>query len=282
MHDFAENLCPDSVAAPISVGSIPFREGEADRINGFCRCEAYYIFYVSEGSLPVCADFCEIPVNEGSLLVLPPGSVWRIQADTACSGKHVSFVPDSSCFTDNDIRFLRSAGVFCSFGKAHVIDVKAEPVGEILELLRNELDGEKRPYREETSLCLLRSLLYAAERQFLATRSDVPCGLARMFCMAVEEGFRVNRNADHYVNMLQINEKSLSRQLREVSGMTPKAYIDSRIVLEAKRMLACSKITVKEISGKLGFGEQSNFNKYFRKFTGVTPAMFRSALTDRL
>lgn len=282
MHDFAENSCPDSVAAPIGVGSIPFREGEADRINGFCRCDAYYIFYVSEGSLTVCADFSEISVNEGFLLALPPGSVWRIQADTACSGKLVSFAPDSSCFSDEDIRFLRSAEVLSSFGKAHVIDVKAEPVGEILELLKNELDSEKRPYREETSLCLLRSVLYAAERQYLAVRSDVPCGLARMFCRAVEEGFRANRNADHYVNMLQMNEKSLSRQLREVSGMTPKAYIDSRIVLEAKRMLACSKITVKEISGKLGFGEQSNFNKYFRKFTGVTPAMFRSTVTDRL
>ena len=282
MHDFAENSCPNSVAAPISVGSILFREGEADRINGFCRCDAYYIFYVSEGSLTVCADFSEISVNEGFLLALPPGSVWRIQADTACSGKLVSFSPDSSCFSDEDIRFLRSAEVFSSFGKAHVIDAKAEPVGEILELLKNELDSEKCPYREETSLCLLRSVLYAAERQCLAVRSDVPCGLARMFCRAVEEGFRASRNADHYVNMLQINEKSLSRQLREVSGMTPKAYIDSRIVLEAKRMLACSKSPVKEISGKLGFGEQSNFNKYFRKFTGVTPAMFRSTVTDRL
>lgn len=281
MHDFAKNSCLDSVAAPASVAAIPFREGEACRTSGFCRCDAYYILYVSEGSLTVCADFSEIPVNKGFLLVLLPGSVWRIQAATACSGKLVSFAPDSSCFTDDDIMFLHSAEAFSPFGKAHAIDVKAEPVEEILELLKNELDGEKRSYREEISLCLLRSLLYAAERQCLAVRSDVPCGLARMFCRAVEKEFRANRNADHYVNMLHINEKSLSRQLREVSGMTPKAYIDSRIVLEAKRMLACSKMTVKEISGKLGFGEQSNFNKYFRKFTGMTPAMFRSAVTDR-
>ena len=150
MHDFAENSCPNSVAAPISVGSILFREGEADRINGFCRCDAYYIFYVSEGSLTVCADFSEISVNEGFLLALPPGSVWRIQADTACSGKLVSFSPDSSCFSDEDIRFLRSAEVFSSFGKAHVIDAKAEPVGEILELLNVLI------VRKHLSVCCVR------------------------------------------------------------------------------------------------------------------------------
>lgn len=46
-------------------------------------------------------------------------------------------------------------------------------------------------------------------------------------------------------------------------------------MLEAKRLLAYSSLSIKEIGFELGFGEPTNFNKYFRKHTGMAPMQFK-------
>jgi AraC-like DNA-binding protein len=47
-------------------------------------------------------------------------------------------------------------------------------------------------------------------------------------------------------------------------------------MLEAKRLLAHTHKSVKEIGFSLGFQEPTNFTKYFRKHTGLSPVEFRN------
>ncbi|MCD8186501.1 MAG: helix-turn-helix domain-containing protein [Rikenellaceae bacterium] len=77
--------------------------------------------------------------------------------------------------------------------------------------------------------------------------------------------------------MLGVNEKTLSKEVKALTGKTPKVYIDSRIILEAKRLLSYSNLSAKMIGFELGFDEPTNFTKYFRKHTGTTPARFRDS-----
>jgi AraC-like DNA-binding protein len=48
------------------------------------------------------------------------------------------------------------------------------------------------------------------------------------------------------------------------------------VVLEAKRLLAHTTSSIKEIGFELGFDEPTNFIKYFRKHVASTPIDFRS------
>ena len=56
---------------------------------------------------------------------------------------------------------------------------------------------------------------------------------------------------------------------------TPKQIIDERIVLESKRLLVHSSMAIKEVAYELGYDEPTNFVKYFRKHTALTPSEFR-------
>jgi transcriptional regulator GlxA family with amidase domain len=58
-------------------------------------------------------------------------------------------------------------------------------------------------------------------------------------------------------------------------GMTAKAFIAARIVLEAKRLLVHTDLSVATIAEKLGFHEATNFSKFFRREADSTPAEFR-------
>jgi AraC-like DNA-binding protein len=58
--------------------------------------------------------------------------------------------------------------------------------------------------------------------------------------------------------------------------MTAKRVIIERIILEAKRLLAHSSDPVAGISSHLGFDEPTNFVKFFKRETDLTPTQFRS------
>ncbi|MNL40944.1 DNA-binding transcriptional regulator AraC [compost metagenome] len=56
--------------------------------------------------------------------------------------------------------------------------------------------------------------------------------------------------------------------------------IDQRVMLEAKRLLVHTHESIKEIGFALGFEEPTNFVKYFRKHSGLTPVAFRDKFTS--
>jgi AraC family transcriptional regulator, transcriptional activator of pobA len=53
--------------------------------------------------------------------------------------------------------------------------------------------------------------------------------------------------------------------------------IDERVILEHKRLLVHTDLSIKELAAKTGFDEPTNLVKFFRHHTGHTPAAFRDA-----
>lgn len=99
-----------------------------------------------------------------------------------------------------------------------------------------------------------------------------------LFRTLVEEKFMETRDAKVYASDLSISYKHLNEVCKEVVQNTAKAFIDSYVILEAKRMLVSTSLSVKEIAFALGFDEPTNFRKYFKKHTNLTTAEFRNAL----
>ncbi len=94
----------------------------------------------------------------------------------------------------------------------------------------------------------------------------------------VEKNYSATREAKVYAHELSISYKHLNEVCKEVVKSTAKAFIDRYVVLEAKRMLVTTQLSVKEIAFALGFDEPTNFLKYFKKHTSRTPLEFRKIL----
>jgi AraC-like DNA-binding protein len=52
--------------------------------------------------------------------------------------------------------------------------------------------------------------------------------------------------------------------------------VDDRVALEARRLLACTPLSVAEIGRRLGFPEPTNFGRFFHREVGVSPGSFRA------
>jgi AraC family transcriptional regulator len=67
-----------------------------------------------------------------------------------------------------------------------------------------------------------------------------------------------------------------SRVFQNATGLSPHRYVTERRIREAKTKLAEGRLSLVEIALEAGFGSQGNFNRIFRKHTGLTPGEFRS------
>jgi AraC-like DNA-binding protein len=92
---------------------------------------------------------------------------------------------------------------------------------------------------------------------------------------AIENGFATERRVAAYARRLGYSTRTVDRLARANAGVTAKALIDERVVLEAQRMLLHGDEPVAAIAGALGFDDPSNFSRYFTQRAGTTPAAFR-------
>ena len=91
----------------------------------------------------------------------------------------------------------------------------------------------------------------------------------------LERNYKTDKSVNKYASDLSISEKRLNKATSNILDKSPKELIDERVLLEAKRLLAYSNTTIKEIAFGLGFEEPTNFIKYFKKHIEQTPSEFR-------
>ena len=63
---------------------------------------------------------------------------------------------------------------------------------------------------------------------------------------------------------------------KKVMGITPKQFITERRMMEAKRLIQVEKLEIKKISKILGYSNQLQFSKEFKKYFGECPSKYKS------
>jgi AraC-like DNA-binding protein len=94
----------------------------------------------------------------------------------------------------------------------------------------------------------------------------------------LEEGHRHSRRVEDYAAQLGCSVRTLTRASLAVTGRTAKQAVDDRVALEARRLLACTPLSVAEIGRRLGFGEPTNFGRFFHREVGMSPGAFRAEM----
>ena len=90
-----------------------------------------------------------------------------------------------------------------------------------------------------------------------------------------------------HLNLVTVSEAvgvhvvHLAREFRKHYGCTAGDYVRQLRIEYACREIGRSGSSLAEIASAAGFSDQSHFSKVFRRFTGMTPAEYRAALSIR-
>lgn len=97
----------------------------------------------------------------------------------------------------------------------------------------------------------------------------------REFSRLVEIHYREKHSVADYAQLLNLAPKSLNQKLKKLNVENPNELIKNRIVLEAKRLLKYTNLSVKEIGYELGYEDPAYFNRMFTQKSNCSPAVFR-------
>ncbi|HET6534265.1 MAG TPA: AraC family transcriptional regulator [Actinoplanes sp.] len=97
------------------------------------------------------------------------------------------------------------------------------------------------------------------------------------FRRALEDGHPHSRRVEDYAARLNCSVRTLTRASLAITGRTAKQVVDDRVALEARRLLACTTLSVAEVGRRLGFPEPTNFGRFFHREVGQSPGAFRAA-----
>jgi AraC family transcriptional activator of pobA len=245
------------------------------------RAAFYQIIWVQRGHARHTIDFEPIPLAPGSLLFVGPGRVHTFDVTADYEGQLLLFTAAFFARSEAAAQFLHSTSLFQDVREVPVVLAGGE-AGHFTTLwaqLATELAQAPDSYQPVVLQNTVHNFLLLAER---AQRQGYPPLTSSphlrdttRFRTLVEQQFRTERAVRRYAAQLGVSEKRLAQATVRVLGKLPKQVIAERLTLEAKRLLAHTPASSKEIGFALGFDEPTNFSKYFRRQTGLTPNQFR-------
>ena len=95
---------------------------------------------------------------------------------------------------------------------------------------------------------------------------------------AIESNLDRQWSADDMSAMSGLSKSKLNRGFKQVFGHSPNAYVDAAKLRFAKFLLRRGH-TLADISGQLGFSEQSSFSRFFKRLSDLSPAQYARSST---
>ncbi|WP_327186035.1 helix-turn-helix domain-containing protein [Streptomyces sp. NBC_01334] len=266
---------------PMGTGRTWHTDAPLDRVH---RIDFHVVMLFDDGPVRHMIDFAEHEAAAGDVLWIRPGQVHRFSKSSGYRGTVLTMQPG----------FLPRATVEATGLYRYDLPPLLHPDERQLAGLRAALTYLRGEYDDGGAdgtlpLSLHTAVLRHSLTAFLlrlahlaASSAEAARGLAdttfTLFRDAVERDFATNHSVSAYADALGYSRRTLVRAVRAATGETPKGFIDKRVVLEAKRLLAHTDLPIGRVGAAVGFPDPANFSKFFQLHTGNTPVAFRAEL----
>ncbi len=244
----------------------------------------YIIFFIYEGKGYHTIDFTDYKYKKGTILLVRKDQIHKFFRSPDVKGYLLIFTEEFIISHLNRMEALKSMQLFndsLSFPKIELND--KESFSDFTILLKHlELEYN---IKDNFSIGITRSVLHIVITKLFrikAKKGDFVDKKKYMsqfldFQKLVEEDCFKTKKVQYYAQKLGISSKTLNNIVKNVANDSTKAFIDERTIMQIKRMLISTDHSIKEIAFIAGFSDPTNFYKYFKKFTGSSPEVFRQA-----
>ena len=247
------------------------------------RTNFYHIFLFENCQPTHFVDFEPIKIKPYSLLFINKDRVHQFDQLLKYEGRVLIFTDDFFCTTENDTKFLRSSILFSDLADKPTIKLNTTDFEKYINICENITDELSLPADNSKSILLknlLHNFLLLAEREkrkqgFTELKKGADLDYTLLFRDLLEINYTKLKSVNDYAKIICISEKRLGQATAKVLGKSPKEIINDRILLEAKRLLAHTHLSIKEIGQDLGFEDPAYFVRYFKTHTATTPVAFR-------
>ncbi|MDR2281554.1 MAG: AraC family transcriptional regulator [Sphingobacterium sp.] len=268
IQEFNEKLIPSK--------NLLYHELRGERLIESPHKHDFFIIVLFEkGGGTHSIDFVNHPIEDHQIHLLFPGQVheWKIEKNSIGYQLMVSRE-----WFEHLIPSLRFA---ISYYQNHpVIRVDAKEYRLLLQeftAIHDEMSKKEILWdiiqTRINLIALLVSQCAAARFEDFERYSATP--ILSRFLAYIDRHYTEEKSVSFYADKLNITPNYLNILSKKTLDVSASSLIQDRLVLEAKRLLKSSELSMKDIVYSLGFYDHANFAKFFKKKTGMTPSEFR-------
>lgn len=245
------------------------------------RFPEYLVLLIHEGSGSWQADFALRRFEGPAILFATPMQAVQIKTTQAVTYTLIRFHSDFYCIEAHRDEVACNGLLFNNIYQDPSISLDNTlhaAFSQIFAQMKDELSGP------EPSAMVLRAYLQLvlAKSSTCKTRQEAAAAPARQkdakmekFRLLLDMHFlKLHKPAD-YADLLAITPNALSKKAVSYFGKTPSQLIQERLILEAKKLLHLTQLSVKEIAYKLEFSDEHYFSRFFKKAVKESPQSFR-------
>ncbi|MBK5279773.1 MAG: helix-turn-helix domain-containing protein [Bacteroidia bacterium] len=253
---------------------------DIDHLRVSHRHDFYTFILVTSGEGSHDIDFQRHDLISGRLFLIAPGQVHAWVELNKVRGFVVLFT-DSFMALAKGRKMMSEWPLFRPHLPTH-FDLMAEELNvwneEFLRIEEEVLRNDE--YSRDTIFYSISLLMVRATRLSLGTqRKKVVFSHDFLFKLQelIEENYLELKMPKQYAEKMNVTANYLNTLCKKKSGKSVGELIRQRILLEAKRLLTHTNLSVSEIAFKLNFQDNSYFGRFFKKYVGLTPDNFRSS-----
>ncbi len=246
--------------------------------------EFYQIIWFRHGHGTHHVDFVDYPVADNTIFFIAPGQIHAFDGNETFEGVVILFNASFLLDEESSENIFLKYNVFNAYDSLPYCKVTNEEADRLM-LLVNEMNREysltgsfaHKDYMQYLVRLFLIRVQRCGDRKEMPPLyvSNVANRTFVRFRQLLEQNFHRVHTVQEYADMLHISSRTLTKYVSQSTYSSPLQVINDRIVLEAKRQLVHSSLSVKEIGSQLGFDDSSYFVKFFKRLVGKIPGEFR-------
>ena len=240
-------------------------ETDTMHLHGF-----YEIIWFQKGSGTHYVDFNQYAIAPGTIIFISPGQIHSFDTKHDQEGYVLKICAE--LFDD-----------FVSLSCVTVQDKDSAALEMLIGAMQEELKKEDSLGHREALHSLVKLFVIMVRRSYAGMNPSAPnphkvsYKAFLNFRKLIEENYCRLHTVKDYASLLNVSSKTLTLYVNECSKYSPLELINNRIILEAKRLLRYSVLSVKEIAFRLGFEDPSYFAKFFKRLVKQSPADYRES-----
>ncbi len=247
------------------------------------RHDFFEVLYLSKGSGFHVIDGNKYEIKPPCVFFMSPGQAHKIEFSSDIEGFIFIFTPEFYLINQtNQNRLIEFPFFFTIRQDNPPLNLVDESEVLFLESLFKK--GISEISKDESySVELLRSVLdlvlTSCSVLYKTDESLLTIGkghiVVKKFFQLVEENYGQNLSVGEYADKMAITPNHLTQTVNQLTGKTSSQIIRSKQILEIKRLLVHTNLSVTEIATRLNFPDQSYFTKFFKREAGISPLQYR-------
>ncbi len=246
----------------------------------------YEILWTETGKSKQIIDYKEYDVLPNSLFFISPNQVHQFEEWKPLKGGTILFTEDFFLYNHINKEKLFQLSFLDNFYTNPCLYLTAKEFTEIkltIDLLITEQE------RVDKNISITQSLLHILLEQVqrlvnMRTKNVMSPRcliLFKQFRELLEMHYKENQTASFYADKLFVTQHRLNEVSNSATGKKASGVIKSRSILEAKRLLTFTDLTISQIASQLNYFDSSYFSKVFKSIEKCTPNDFKKTMSEK-